>query len=298
MPWPSSDATLAASARYASPAAQPRQARSMLAKRVRLVARSCGDDCHCYYCVAVQFGRRVAAAMAINCNGTDDRAPMRKRARPLTGWLLRATTSGLLCLVALRRCAIAAWYALRLATDTNPCVARTRLGPTPPQQHGLLTYCLNACRISSKWPPQPSEAAEAAATVTIAHVTTVRLPRLTHSPLSPPRRVCFRACQRPDASSIRINVPRSLTNVHSPLVYLLQPPPYNRFSLFYRHESSINNYLCRGSFAVVKRATLRKDGSQWAIKCIDKAKLDKEDAEALQVRRYTCTATPLARLRA
>ena len=38
-----------------------------------------------------------------------------------------------------------------------------------------------------------------------------------------------------------------------------------------------------GSFAVVKQATCRKDGSEWAVKCIDKGKLQKEDEEALKV---------------
>jgi hypothetical protein len=39
----------------------------------------------------------------------------------------------------------------------------------------------------------------------------------------------------------------------------------------------------RGSFAVVKRGTCRRTGTDWAIKCIEKAKLDKEDEEALAV---------------
>ena len=34
----------------------------------------------------------------------------------------------------------------------------------------------------------------------------------------------------------------------------------------------------------MKRATCRKEGTEWAVKCIDKAKLDKEDEEALKVR--------------
>jgi serine/threonine protein kinase len=38
-----------------------------------------------------------------------------------------------------------------------------------------------------------------------------------------------------------------------------------------------------GSFAVVKKATCRKDNTEWAVKCIDKGKLDKEDEEALRV---------------
>ena len=42
-------------------------------------------------------------------------------------------------------------------------------------------------------------------------------------------------------------------------------------------------WVCRGSFAVVKRATCRKDGSEWAVKCIDKGKLQKEDEDALKV---------------
>jgi hypothetical protein len=34
--------------------------------------------------------------------------------------------------------------------------------------------------------------------------------------------------------------------------------------------------------AVVKRATCRKEGGDWAVKCIDKGKLEKEDEEALK----------------
>jgi hypothetical protein len=37
-----------------------------------------------------------------------------------------------------------------------------------------------------------------------------------------------------------------------------------------------------GSFAVVKKCTHRKDNSVWAVKCIDKSKLDKEDEDALK----------------
>ncbi len=39
----------------------------------------------------------------------------------------------------------------------------------------------------------------------------------------------------------------------------------------------------RGSFAVVRKGTNRKDNSNWAIKCIDKLKLDKDDEAALEV---------------
>lgn len=41
--------------------------------------------------------------------------------------------------------------------------------------------------------------------------------------------------------------------------------------------------LGSGSFATVKKATSRKDGSEWAVKIIDKAKLQREDEEALKV---------------
>jgi calcium/calmodulin-dependent protein kinase I len=40
---------------------------------------------------------------------------------------------------------------------------------------------------------------------------------------------------------------------------------------------------CRGSFATVKKATCRSDETDWAVKIIDKTKLDKEDEEALKV---------------
>lgn len=39
----------------------------------------------------------------------------------------------------------------------------------------------------------------------------------------------------------------------------------------------------RGSFAVVRKARSRRDGTDWAVKVIDKGKLDKEDEEALRV---------------
>ncbi len=41
--------------------------------------------------------------------------------------------------------------------------------------------------------------------------------------------------------------------------------------------------LGRGSFATVKKATCRADNSDWAVKIIDKTKLDKEDEDALKV---------------
>lgn len=41
--------------------------------------------------------------------------------------------------------------------------------------------------------------------------------------------------------------------------------------------------FCSGSFATVKKGECRSDGSTWAIKCIEKAKMQKEDEEALRV---------------
>lgn len=45
---------------------------------------------------------------------------------------------------------------------------------------------------------------------------------------------------------------------------------------------TLGEVLGTGSFAVVKKATSRADGSQWAVKIIEKAKLEKADVEALQ----------------
>ncbi len=39
----------------------------------------------------------------------------------------------------------------------------------------------------------------------------------------------------------------------------------------------------RGSFATVKRATSIADGTEWAVKIIDKTKLDADDEAALKV---------------
>ena len=44
----------------------------------------------------------------------------------------------------------------------------------------------------------------------------------------------------------------------------------------------LSDTLGTGSFAVVKKGTERADGSQWAVKIIEKAKLEKADVEALQ----------------
>jgi hypothetical protein len=41
--------------------------------------------------------------------------------------------------------------------------------------------------------------------------------------------------------------------------------------------------LPRGSFATVKRATSLADGKEWAVKIIDKTKLDADDEAALKV---------------
>ena len=41
--------------------------------------------------------------------------------------------------------------------------------------------------------------------------------------------------------------------------------------------------FCRGSFATVKSAVHKTDGSNWAVKCIDKSSLAKDDEEALKV---------------
>jgi hypothetical protein len=40
---------------------------------------------------------------------------------------------------------------------------------------------------------------------------------------------------------------------------------------------------CRGSFATVKRATSLDDGTDWAVKIIDKTKLAADDEAALKV---------------
>ena len=48
-------------------------------------------------------------------------------------------------------------------------------------------------------------------------------------------------------------------------------------------EYKISEVLGSGSFATVKKATCRKDGSEWAVKIIDKGKLQREDEEALKV---------------
>ena len=47
-------------------------------------------------------------------------------------------------------------------------------------------------------------------------------------------------------------------------------------------EYKIGDVLGSGSFATVKRATDRKEGTDWAVKCIEKAKLEREDEEALK----------------
>jgi calcium/calmodulin-dependent protein kinase I len=48
-------------------------------------------------------------------------------------------------------------------------------------------------------------------------------------------------------------------------------------------EYKIGEELGSGSFAIVRRATNREDRSEWAVKIIDKTKLDAEDAAALEV---------------
>jgi calcium/calmodulin-dependent protein kinase I len=57
---------------------------------------------------------------------------------------------------------------------------------------------------------------------------------------------------------------------------------------FYRKDEASRHYkfgktLGTGSFATVKEATCKEDGSKWAIKCISKASLSAEDEEALRV---------------
>jgi serine/threonine protein kinase len=69
----------------------------------------------------------------------------------------------------------------------------------------------------------------------------------------------------PTGSVAARSVCKALLPLNSPLAYATCPIP------------------CRGSFAIVKRAQHRVDKSEWAVKCIDKAKLDKEDEEALKV---------------
>ena len=44
----------------------------------------------------------------------------------------------------------------------------------------------------------------------------------------------------------------------------------------------LGDVLGTGSFAVVKKGVARADGSSWAVKIIEKAKLEKADVEALQ----------------
>jgi len=44
----------------------------------------------------------------------------------------------------------------------------------------------------------------------------------------------------------------------------------------------IGEVLGTGSFATVKKAVHREDGSTWAVKCIDRSKLEPEDEEALK----------------
>lgn len=58
--------------------------------------------------------------------------------------------------------------------------------------------------------------------------------------------------------------------------------------LFYKQDDCAKEYkigetLGKGSFATVKHAICRADESQWAVKIIDKTKLDKEDEDALKV---------------
>lgn len=52
-------------------------------------------------------------------------------------------------------------------------------------------------------------------------------------------------------------------------------------------------WVCRGSFATVKKAVCRADESEWAVKIIDKTKLEKEDEDALQVRARLLSACAL-----
>lgn len=58
-------------------------------------------------------------------------------------------------------------------------------------------------------------------------------------------------------------------------------------SAFFQHDDCgklyvLSDVLGTGSFAVVKKGTARVDGSQWAVKIIEKAKLEKADVEALK----------------
>lgn len=55
---------------------------------------------------------------------------------------------------------------------------------------------------------------------------------------------------------------------------------------FFKRDDCLKEYklgdeLGRGSFAIVRRAICRKTGQEFAVKCIDKAKLQREDEEAL-----------------
>jgi len=58
--------------------------------------------------------------------------------------------------------------------------------------------------------------------------------------------------------------------------------------MFYKQDDCAKEYdvrevLGKGSFATVKRANCRADGTSWAVKIIDKTKLNKDDEEALKV---------------
>jgi serine/threonine protein kinase len=58
--------------------------------------------------------------------------------------------------------------------------------------------------------------------------------------------------------------------------------------MFFQREDCSTQYtvgevIGTGSFAAVRRAISKSDGSVWAVKVIEKAKLEKEDEEALKV---------------
>lgn len=42
-------------------------------------------------------------------------------------------------------------------------------------------------------------------------------------------------------------------------------------------------FPCRGTFAIVRKAVSKHDGSTWAVKCIDKSRLEKDEEAALRL---------------
>lgn len=61
-----------------------------------------------------------------------------------------------------------------------------------------------------------------------------------------------------------------LTFPFSPFPFPFSPFPFSSLLCF------------SGSFAVVRHGISKTDGTEWAIKCIDKSQLERQDEEALQ----------------